>query len=61
MLRFGATLAHVHPRVDILLYRYYTEIVGRYWPPERLQHRVVSIPEEEVLTSKWKPIGTSMT
>ena len=38
--------------VDILLYRYYTEIVG-YWPErkltEGLQH-VVSIQEEEVPT-----------
>lgn len=28
-------LLHVHPRVDFLLYHFYTEIVGPYWPPER--------------------------
>ena len=28
-------LLHVHPRVDIVLFRFYTEIVGPYWPPER--------------------------
>ena len=49
-------LLHVHPRVDILLYRYYTEIVGPYWPPERKLteegYSTVSFPfeEEEVPT-----------
>jgi ubiquinone/menaquinone biosynthesis C-methylase UbiE len=44
-------LLHVHPRVDVILYRYYTEIVGPYWPPERKLteegYSSVSFPFEE--------------
>jgi ubiquinone/menaquinone biosynthesis C-methylase UbiE len=28
-------LLHVQPRVDVILYRFYTDTVGPYWPSER--------------------------
>jgi ubiquinone/menaquinone biosynthesis C-methylase UbiE len=44
-------LLHVHPRVDVLLYRFYTEIVGPFWPPERKLledgFRTISFPFDE--------------
>ena len=47
-------LLHVHPRIDVILYRYYTEIVGPYWPPERKMtedgYQSIEFPFEEAET-----------
>lgn len=48
----------VTPEVDAVVRRYYTEIVGPYWPPERQlvdsQYRTIPFPFDEIETPRFR-------
>lgn len=55
-------ISRVAPEVDELVHRYYGDIVGPYWPPERAhveqQYRSIPFPFEEIATP---PFSMRMT
>lgn len=48
----------VTPEVDVVVRRYYTEIVGPYWPPERQlvdsQYRTIPFPFDEIPPPRFR-------
>ena len=60
---WGYGLMHISPQVDAVVMRYYTDVVGPYWPPDRRHiesgYRSLALPFAELaapefeMTARW--------
>ena len=53
-------LHHITPELDAIVHRFYSEIVGDYWPPERRiveeGYRTLPFPFEELTTPEFRMV-----